>query len=512
MNKRRSFFDPEPDDSERRQAAEETEAGEKTARHDALRDPSVSSGPPDDPEVTRPFRPVRPLNSPEDMPALPRRPADAARETSPPPESSPLPQAPADHALENADPERTQPLKVPPTLVRPPRPQSKESLEATQPPARPSTPVQPTRSTTRPPAPGPASKPAPASASRPTPTSASKPAPAPEPRRPARSHTADPGATQIHRPAEDANANTIPPRRVETTQANPGKTKKTPPSWSKRGFILMWWGAQAALAVVVGAVVFDRIVMPLVVRQGQEVVIPAVDGLAVDRATELLVEAGLEPIEAPGKYSALLARGQVLEASPTPGLSVKRGRQVFLTPSLGMENRLVPDVEGLSLRLAGVRLQETGLKVGDVHYTSTDRVRPGEVIASAPAQGSPMPNAGTVSLLLAREKAPVPFWLPDLTGRAGVETAAWLEACGFKVFIYETAFPGTPGTVVRQRPPAGEPIWPTDRIDLTVAREGASYDDEDPFDRYDRNGGDRDASDDGSQEDSRSGSRTNRGR
>lgn len=280
---------------------------------------------------------------------------------------------------------------------------------------------------------------------------------------------------------------TAPRRRVETAAARPGASSRKPPrSWKKRVLILGWWSVQAAVATLVGAVAFDRIIMPLVVRQGQEVVIPAVSGLSVDRARELLGDAGLEPMEAPGKYSALLPRGQVLETSPTPGLSVKRGRQVFLTPSLGTENRLVPDVEGLSLRLASVKLQETGLQVGEVHYTSTDRVRPGEVIASAPAQGSPLPNAGTVSLLLARQKAPVPFWLPDLSGRPGVETAAWLEACGFKVFLHETSFPGTPGTVVRQEPAMGDPVWPSDRVNLTVARQGGAFDDGDPFERLDR--------------------------
>lgn len=283
-----------------------------------------------------------------------------------------------------------------------------------------------------------------------------------------------------------------PSRQVATRRAHPlgghdeseGGTPALRRSWKRRALLLGWWGIQIVLGVIFGAVLFDRVLMPLVVRQGQEVVVPAVAGLSLERARSLMDDAGLEPVEGPGKFSPLIGPGQVLEASPSGGLSVKKGRQVHLTPSLGTENRQVPDVEGLSLRLAGVRLQELGLQVGNVDYASTDRIRPGEVVATTPPPGSPLPTAGTVSLLLAREKAPVPFWMPDLSGRPGIETAAWLEACGFKAEIEESSFPGTAGTVLRQRPDAGEPIWPGDLVQIIVARESGS--------EYDRGFGDDD--------------------
>lgn len=248
---------------------------------------------------------------------------------------------------------------------------------------------------------------------------------------------------------------------------------------------MLWWGFETLLAVILGSIFFDRVLMPRVVRHGQDVVVPAVAGLSLEQAETLLTSAGLRPVQSEGKYSDLVPGGLVLEASPAAGLAVKKGRQVFITPSLGLENRQVPDLQGLSLRLASVRLRESGLAGGNVDYAATDRVQPGEVIATNPPAGAPVPTAGTVALLLSRKKTAIPFWMPDLTGRPAVEAAAWLEACGFSARMQESAFPGEPGTVLSQFPPGGSPIWPGTEVRLTVVRAPLDFPD---FDEGSRGG------------------------
>jgi eukaryotic-like serine/threonine-protein kinase len=223
-----------------------------------------------------------------------------------------------------------------------------------------------------------------------------------------------------------------------------------------------------ALGVLVGAIVFDRILMPLVVRHGDEVRVPSVGGADLAQAESALRAAGLRPLVLQGRHHTVVPRGQVLEVSPPPGLSVKRGRQVILTPSLGTFHRIVPDLVGQSMRLARLRLGDAGLSVGQLMYAANDLVGEDLVMAMEPEGGAPAPENGVVSLLVSRSRPSVPFWLPDLRGLPGAASETLLEQGGFSVTV-QTADGGEPGTVVRQDPPPGAPLWPGTRVVLSVA-------------------------------------------
>jgi eukaryotic-like serine/threonine-protein kinase len=223
-----------------------------------------------------------------------------------------------------------------------------------------------------------------------------------------------------------------------------------------------------ALGILVGAAVFDRIVMPLLVRHGEEVNVPAVGGEDLAQAESALRAVGLRPLVLQGRHHAVVPRGRVLEVSPPPGLSVKRGRQVILTPSLGAFHRAVPDLVGQGMRLARMRLGDAGLSVGQLMYAADDLVGEDLVMAMEPEGGTPAPENGTISLLVSRARPSVPFWLPDLRGLPGAASETLLEQGGFSVTV-QTADGGEPGMVVQQDPPPGSPLWPGTRVVLGVA-------------------------------------------
>jgi eukaryotic-like serine/threonine-protein kinase len=222
------------------------------------------------------------------------------------------------------------------------------------------------------------------------------------------------------------------------------------------------------LGVLVGAFLFDRVLMPVVVRHSDEVRVPSVGGSELAQAENALRAAGLRPLVMQGRHHAAVPRGQVLEVSPPPGLSVKRGRQVILTPSLGTFHRTVPDLVGQSMRLARLRLGDAGLSVGQIMYAANELVGPDLVMAMEPEGGAPAPEAGAISLLVSRDRPSVPFWLPDLRGLPGDASETLLEQGGFSVSV-QTETGGEPGTVVRQDPPPGTPLWPGTRVLLGVA-------------------------------------------
>ena len=257
-----------------------------------------------------------------------------------------------------------------------------------------------------------------------------------------------------------------------------GLSRKAPPARSKSGARPSRIGGRlrsvflavgtAVLALFCGLLAFDKILMPRVVGHGDEVRIPGVAGKDLGQAEALLRGAGLAPVRAAGRYHPDMPRGSVLEVYPSVGLSVKRGRQVFLTPSLGAVNRRVPDLAGLTVRMARIRLADLGLRIAATEYAATDLVPADQVLAVTPDAGAPAPENGEMSLLVSRNRAPTPYWMPDLRGESGADMSGMLEDNGFRSAVTTGSAAGPAGTVARQDPEPGTPVWPGARVQLTV--------------------------------------------
>ncbi|MEZ4648607.1 MAG: PASTA domain-containing protein [Candidatus Eisenbacteria bacterium] len=248
--------------------------------------------------------------------------------------------------------------------------------------------------------------------------------------------------------------------------------------WGKRGLRLLWWGTEIAIGVILGLGIFDKIVMPKVVRKGADVVVPDVASQPLPEAIAVLEGAELVPVVSDGKFSPVVPGGMVLSATPAGGIQVKKGRQVFLVPSLGIESRAVPELAGTTLRIAQTKLRSLGLDVGEIRYAAVGDAADGEVLATSPGPGALAPSDGKVQILMSRLKADVPLRMPELTGRPGIETAAWLESCGFSVEMRETSFPGEAGAIISQEPLSGSAVYPGTTLILEVAREVEETDEE----------------------------------
>ncbi|MCB9464883.1 MAG: PASTA domain-containing protein [Candidatus Eisenbacteria bacterium] len=274
-------------------------------------------------------------------------------------------------------------------------------------------------------------------------------------------------------------ATPVPRRRVTVGgTSGGGQSGSGRARWGKRGLRLLWWGAEIFLGVVLGLGIFDKIVMPKVVRKGADVVVPDVSSQPVSEAIAILEGAELRPILSDGKFSPVVPGGMVLSATPAGGIQVKKGRQVFLVPSLGIESRAVPELAGTTLRIAQTKLRSLGLDVGEIRYAAVGDAADGEVLATSPGPGALAPSDGKVQILMSRLKADVPLRMPELTGRPGIETAAWLEGCGFAVEMRETSFPGDAGAIISQDPPSGAAVYPGTTLVLEVAREADESDEE----------------------------------
>ncbi len=117
----------------------------------------------------------------------------------------------------------------------------------------------------------------------------------------------------------------------------------------------------------------------------------------------------------------------------------------------------VPDVAGLSLEQAIIRLQDDNLRIGEPQQTDLcasdlGPVGARTVIASTPAAGASVKNRGFVQLVYASGQAPV----PEVSGMPADSAKETLTAAGFQVSEEDRDSTQPQGTVIDASPPAGE--------------------------------------------------------
>ena len=162
-----------------------------------------------------------------------------------------------------------------------------------------------------------------------------------------------------------------------------------------------WAGWLLALGVALGTfLLLSLLALVLVIRgilpalvHTPEVEVPAIVGLPSEEALDSLKAHGLSYRVVATVYSDA-PEGTVVEASPAPGMRVKRGRVIDLTLSRGHQLVPVPDVTGLEFEVASEILTRDGFQIGDVAYVFSDSVPRYRVIQTDPPGGE-MVEPGT---------------------------------------------------------------------------------------------------------------------
>jgi hypothetical protein len=130
--------------------------------------------------------------------------------------------------------------------------------------------------------------------------------------------------------------------------------------------------------------------------------VPAVVGLSTAAATEKLAQRGYAAIVR-GRVSSGARLGTVLSQSPAPGTELDRGGQVTIVAARGPSTVAVPNVVGLSVDQAVVRLRSAGLNARTVKVASAqpkDRV-----IRQAPPGGRQARKGSTAVLTASKGRA-----------------------------------------------------------------------------------------------------------
>jgi serine/threonine-protein kinase len=205
----------------------------------------------------------------------------------------------------------------------------------------------------------------------------------------------------------------------------------------------------------------------IVVSQGPgETSVPQVTGLREREARGAVRQAGLKA-QVTRAFSADVASGRVVSATPSEGTTVQRGTTVRLTVSKGAQPVDVPDVTGKQVAEARGILEGKGLQVKETDQVSGDK-DPGTVLSQDPGAGSSIKPGGTVNLTVAKAPPQVP--VPDLSGETRDQAKQDLASAGLKSRSVREPVdtPDQDGTVVDQDPAPGTSVDKGTRVTIRI--------------------------------------------
>ena len=179
--------------------------------------------------------------------------------------------------------------------------------------------------------------------------------------------------------------------------------------------------------------------------------VPRVEGLTIDRATALLVEAGLVRGRVRERITGGAPPGSVLDQDPSGDTEARAGERVDLTA--GGESSSVPSVVGQPLRSAAATLEVAGLRVGRVAQLLVPNAPEGTVVEQGRRPLSRVAPGTPIDLTVAVAGVRV----PDLTRLDRRQVASILTGVGLPLGQISTVETGAtePGRVARQSPSPG---------------------------------------------------------
>lgn len=170
------------------------------------------------------------------------------------------------------------------------------------------------------------------------------------------------------------------------------------------------------LALIIFAIIMDKIVMPIVIRHGDEVTVPDVTFMSQQAANIKLKESDLDMTVSLEEFNAEYPKGTIIAQLPGSGATVKRGMKIRVTLSKGAASATVPKLRGVTLREAKLLLEKEGLIMGDLLWFTDEVLPDGVIIESRPESGTVMKLNAEVQLVVNRKQTDIMIKIPDFVG------------------------------------------------------------------------------------------------
>jgi serine/threonine-protein kinase len=183
-------------------------------------------------------------------------------------------------------------------------------------------------------------------------------------------------------------------------------------------------------ALVCAALLFNYVIMPAVVRQGDLAIVPDLIGKATVAAAREAERAGLRARVDSERPDAIVPLGAVVAQVPQAGTEVKRGRTVALVVSSGIDMRRLPRLAGLNARQAQLDAEQSGFAISEAIEVHSDHVERGRVIGTHPSEGASLAAGSGITMMVSLGPRPAELVMPSLVGRTPEEARLIAEALG----------------------------------------------------------------------------------
>ncbi len=131
--------------------------------------------------------------------------------------------------------------------------------------------------------------------------------------------------------------------------------------------------------------------------------VPYVAGLPLDKATEVIEEAGLVFGGVESLRTQNLPAGQVIATVPAGGTELREGESVILQVSSRVGRFPMPNLVGMNIETAQGLVMSQGLVLGEVREAASDEP-PGMVLIQYPEDGTAVKSGDTVGLIIAHPR------------------------------------------------------------------------------------------------------------
>ena len=200
-----------------------------------------------------------------------------------------------------------------------------------------------------------------------------------------------------------------------------------------------------------------------------EVNVPSVVGMQLTSAKTMLEDANLR-VNVAETFDPKVPVGSVVSQYPEAGSIVKEQRLVTIYISKGGEMVTMPDIRGLTLKIAQGKLVELGLKIGKVDEEFSDQ--PAETILSQNPKASGQVAKGSTIDIVISKGVNNKVKLADFRGNKLEAVTKQLESLKLKVGnITEVNDNNSAnGTILGQNPAPGTEVDENSNIDFTIAK------------------------------------------
>jgi|UniRef100_A0A7C6AGM4 serine/threonine-protein kinase len=219
---------------------------------------------------------------------------------------------------------------------------------------------------------------------------------------------------------------------------------------------------------IIGLLMANFLLIPMVVRKGEEVSVPNVCNLPLDSATMVLKKAGLQSVVTERRYDQIIEQGRIIIQEPLPDTKVKKGRIINLSVSLGPEKIVVPALSGLEFAKAKQIIDRLGLMVGDIDTIFSDSIGEGRVIQTVPEPETEVKKGDAIKIILSKG---ILLKTPNLVGLKIDSAKVIIKNLNLILgSITEVEGTGEKGTIIVQNPQPDQLVNKGDTINLMVVK------------------------------------------